>query len=440
MRSTGPPLVRPVTLLDHVRADLRADRPPTPFARPAADTSIQVHACHGTIRQLEVLRDALGHLFVADPALRPDDVIVICPDLERFEPFAAAVFGRGTLPVPGDRERSVDRHREPGRGALATILHTVAGRCTASDVLAVAALRRRSRRRLTITVDDLDRFAGWTARLGTRWGLDSDHRQAWFDGDIDPRHLGAVAARACSSASPCRAPTPRTGFGGHRALRRPRWRRRSECRPPRRARRPPAHAPVRTLGRRTVDEWCDMLVESVDQFCADSSRRCVAGGRRARGDRRRPPYVGRRRVTPAPSPLAFDDLLAIVDGVVAHRRGRVQLRSGRVAITGSAPVRNVPAKVVCRARLRREQPAPGRHRRRRPARRAAVRRRARSPGRTAQPAARCPASPPTRTLIVTCDGSDVTTNRQIRFAVQLSELLDVVDATLEPSGGSAGDR
>ena len=39
-----------------------------------------------------------------------------------------------------------------------------------------------------------------------------------------------------------------------------------------------------------------------------------------------------------------------------------------------------------------------------------------------------------QTLVVTCDGNDVTTNRRIRFAVQLSELLDVVDATIEPAG------
>ena len=138
--------VRAATLLDHVRADLRADRPATPFVLPRGDTSIQVHACHGTIRQLEVLRDALGHLFVGDPSLRPDDVVVICPDLARFEPFAAAVFGRGTLPVPVTVSDLSLGTENPVAGALATILHTVSGRCTSSDVLAIAGLdpvRRR---------------------------------------------------------------------------------------------------------------------------------------------------------------------------------------------------------------------------------------------------------------------------------------------------------
>ena len=41
-------------------------------------------------------------------------------------------------------------------------------------------------------------------------------------------------------------------------------------------------------------------------------------------------------------------------------------------------------------------------------------------------------------LVVTCDGNDITTNRRIRFAVQLSELLDVINSTIEPAGSSTG--
>ena len=428
---TGPPLVRPVTLLDHLRADLQADRPPSPFARPAADTSIQVHACHGTIRQLEVLRDALGHLFVADPELRPDDVIVICPDLQRFEPFAAAVFGRGTLPVPVMVSDLSMGTENPVAAAAARILHTVAGRCTASDVLAVAALPPVGRK-LTITIDDLDRYAGWTARLGTRWGLDSDHRQAWFDGDID---LGtwerSLRALLLGIAMP--APTPRTGFGGIVPFDDlggddvPSVGRLAELVARLRTLR------SRTLGRRTVDEWCDMLVETVDQFCATAPADAwqTAFVLEAIDDVRRTSVVAGYATT---APLAFDDLLAIVDGVVAHPRGRVQLRTGRVAITGSAPMRNVPAKVIAvlgfdENSLRRTgidgddllavRPCVGerdRHAERRNLLLDAI-------------------FAADRTLVITCDGSDVTTNRQIRFAVQLNELLDVVAATLEPVGG-----
>ena len=76
----------------------------------------------------EVLRDALGHLFAADPTLQPHDVHVLCPDLERFAPLVQAVFDRGSLPIPvrvGDRSLTVD---DPFAGALQALLALVAGR------------------------------------------------------------------------------------------------------------------------------------------------------------------------------------------------------------------------------------------------------------------------------------------------------------------------
>ncbi len=141
---------------------------------------------------------------------------------------------------------------------------------------------------------------------------------------------------------------------------------------------------------------------------------------------------------PSTSLLAFDDVLAVVDGIVADRRGRLRLRTGAVALTGGAPVRNVPAKVVCllgfdEGSLRRPaidgddllavRPCVGERDR------SAERRHLLLDALLAAE----------QTLVVTCDGSDVTTNRDIRFAVQLNELLDVVDATLEPVLGAGAD-
>ena len=91
----------PNTLLGSFQQALRTDNPapadPTPNP---ADGTLQIHACHGVTRQLEVLRDALGHCFLADPSLEPHEVIVLCPDLETFAPLIPAVFSRGSFPVP----------------------------------------------------------------------------------------------------------------------------------------------------------------------------------------------------------------------------------------------------------------------------------------------------------------------------------------------------
>ena len=95
--------------------------PPLPGAddaRPARpdDRSIQVHACHGRARQVEVLRDAILHLLADDPTLEPRDVIVMCPDIETFAPLIHATFGAGEV---GRRRRArrAARRRPPARPA-----------------------------------------------------------------------------------------------------------------------------------------------------------------------------------------------------------------------------------------------------------------------------------------------------------------------------------
>jgi exodeoxyribonuclease V gamma subunit len=74
----------------------------------AGDRSVEIHACHGRARQVEVLRDAILHLLRDDPTLEPRDVIVMCPDIETFAPLIHATFG---APRP---TRTASR---PARGA-----------------------------------------------------------------------------------------------------------------------------------------------------------------------------------------------------------------------------------------------------------------------------------------------------------------------------------
>ena len=91
------------TLLARVQQDVRRDRVPAGAspagsrdARPLLadnDASLRVHACHGRVRQVEVLRDVLLGLLADNPAIEPLDVIVMCPDVEAFAPLITAAFG-----------------------------------------------------------------------------------------------------------------------------------------------------------------------------------------------------------------------------------------------------------------------------------------------------------------------------------------------------------
>jgi len=180
-----PMLQRPDTLLGGLQTDLREDRTPDGGRLlHSADRSVQVHACHGPARQVEVLREVLLGLLAADPTLEPRDVLVMCPDIETFAPLISAAFGfgdeDGMVSHPGHRlrvrlaDRSL-RQTNPLLAAVASLLDLADARVTASQVLELAA-SPPVRRRFGFRDDDLERVGDWVARSGVRWGLDAAHR------------------------------------------------------------------------------------------------------------------------------------------------------------------------------------------------------------------------------------------------------------------------
>ncbi len=158
-----------------------------------SDRSIQIHACHGRARQVDVVRDVILGLLAADPTLEPRDVVVMCPDIETFAPLISAAFGVGAEvgedgePVtPGSpaallRVRLADRslrQTNPMMSAAATLLDLVDSRLTASEVLDFAAAAP-VRRRFNFDDDELARLTEWVAEAQVRWGLDAAHRRAF---------------------------------------------------------------------------------------------------------------------------------------------------------------------------------------------------------------------------------------------------------------------
>ena len=106
----------PSTLLGRLQHDLRANRAPdATLADQPGDDSVQFHSCFGAIRQVEVLRDALLHLLARPGSdLTEDDIVVLCPALDRFAPLIEAAFGRtapATTMAPADADLGVDPPR-----------------------------------------------------------------------------------------------------------------------------------------------------------------------------------------------------------------------------------------------------------------------------------------------------------------------------------------
>lgn len=167
------------TLLTHLQSALRADAAAA-VAGASPDTSLEIHACHGPERQVEVLRDRLLRLFADDPTLQPRDVLIMCPDVEAYAPLIRGAFGQTGLGHPAFalRVRLADRGLRQTNDvldAVAALLELAAGRATVGDLLDFAG-RDSVRARFRFSDDDLDTLASWVERANIRWGVDNTQR------------------------------------------------------------------------------------------------------------------------------------------------------------------------------------------------------------------------------------------------------------------------
>lgn len=185
---------RAPTLLSWLQADIAANTTVDPAGRAvdAADRSVQVHACHGPARQVEVLREVLLGLLADDPTLEPRDILVMCPDIEAYAPLVEAAFGIGEAVAGGHpgqllQVRLADRaltQTNPLLAVLGKLLDLAGGRAEASAVLDLVAADP-VRRRFGLADNDLETITGWVEQAGVRWAYDEQHRAPYgLDGYV----------------------------------------------------------------------------------------------------------------------------------------------------------------------------------------------------------------------------------------------------------------
>ncbi len=170
------------SLLSAIQHDILTlyDRPAsgTKGAVSADDRSLQIHSCHGMLREMEILYDNLLGLFDDLSGLEPRHIVVMIPDIETYAPYISSVFsnrstGRPLLPhTIADRSVRLESlfvnaflkvlDSAPGRFALQEML----------DLLETTAIMSR----FNIDEDELIDIREWLNDCNVRWGLDADHR------------------------------------------------------------------------------------------------------------------------------------------------------------------------------------------------------------------------------------------------------------------------
>ena len=430
----------PDTLLGRLKQDLADDRvrdSPPPLADE--DRSIQVHACHGRTRQVEVLREVIVGLLADDPTLEPRDVLVMCPDVETFAPIVAATFAIGAEddaahPAARLRVRLADRALRQTNALLAVLsqlLELGTARLTASQVLDLAGTPA-VRQRFGFDDDELERLRDWTVGSGVRWGLDKDHRATWQLGDVeqgswhdglDRLLLGATMEGALDSWGDVvpldDVDSSDIDLAGRLAELVDRL----------------AAAQHLMSGRHTAQGWMTGLEDAVSGLAA-TTRDTAWQLLQLRGEL----SDVAEDAEGSTALLGLADVRALLASSLAGRPTRASFRTGTLTVCTLVPMRSVPHRVVCLLGLDdgvfprqssqdgddvlARDPWVGE-------------RDPRSEDRQLFLDAICAAEDH---LVITYTGADERTGAPVPPAVPLGELLDALDRTASVSSGGAGAR
>ncbi|WGL52390.1 exodeoxyribonuclease V subunit gamma [Nocardioides sp. BP30] len=341
----------PSTLLGWLQHDLRANAvgPAPERVLAASDRSVQVHACHGAARQVEVLREVLLGLLADDPSLEPRDVLVMCPDVETYAPLIEAGFGLaevvGEQGHPAHRlrvrlaDRALDR-TNPLLDLAARLLDLSGGRAGVGEVLDLAHLEP-VRRRFRLREEDLQQLTDWAREAGVRWGFDAPHRaefglddyvaNTWQFG-LDRLLAGVAMSEDAGTWLDKTLPLDDVGSGdidlvGRLAELVDRVR----------------EATDRLVGTHPLEHWLDALAAGVSALCDVPPTEAWQAGQMQR-------LLGQVREAAAERggvDLRLPDVRALLADRLEGRPTRANFRTGTLTVATLVPMRSVPHRVVC---------------------------------------------------------------------------------------------
>jgi len=145
------------------------------------DDSVEVGICHSPLRECQVLHDTLLRKLEMDSAMKPEDILVMVPEISRYAPYIESVFRRDEnharpfIPWNLSDVSVADEH--PLIRVFLQLLALPTARFTFSEVISfmdVALIARN----FTIEPQNLEDLLDLLRKSEARWGLNAEHKQA----------------------------------------------------------------------------------------------------------------------------------------------------------------------------------------------------------------------------------------------------------------------
>jgi len=425
------------SLLQHLQRDiftLRTMAAPGERVAIDADDSLQVHVCHSPQRECQVLHDRLLAMLDGDPGLRPEDMLVMVPEISLYAPYIEAVFEQDAESdrpfIPWNLSDISLRDEHPLVRVFLQLLDLPHSRFSHTEILSCLDVPELAGR-FDLDSEAVALIREWLAGARLRWGLNAAHKRQFGLPGTEENTWAQVERRlfggyALGEGELFEGIAPIAGVDGARGEILGRFWRLLSCL---------ADYAERLRSPRRAGEWQDCLGRLMDDFFGqyEDEEGRIQKIRDALAD-----LTGQAGSLDEALPIALVRHWLEQQLGTHTRHGRYF--SGGVTFCGMRPMRSLPFRVICvlglhdRAFPRREQPAdfdlmreqwrPG------------------DPRKGAEDrylfletllCAR-------QVLYLSYVGRDIRNNSERQPSVLLRELLDYIDQQYVDAGSDAGDR
>ncbi|CAK0751264.1 RecBCD enzyme subunit RecC [Gammaproteobacteria bacterium] len=176
-----------VTLLDRLHQDIFTLRPNSETGvrvEVKKDDSIQVHICHSAMRECQVLHDQLlAMLDARKPDLRPEDILVMVPEISFYAPYIESVFNHASQQdrpfIPWNLSDISVKDEHPLIRVFLRLMDLPNSRFSQSEILSYLDVPELAGH-FGLDNDAVVQVKTWLAQANLRWGLDAKHKEKWL--------------------------------------------------------------------------------------------------------------------------------------------------------------------------------------------------------------------------------------------------------------------
>ncbi|MCW9023296.1 MAG: exodeoxyribonuclease V subunit gamma [Gammaproteobacteria bacterium] len=143
------------------------------------DRSLQIHICHSPLREMQVLHDQLLNLLEQERELRPEDILVMIPEINLYAPYIEAVFHRDEEErrpyIPWNLSDISLQDEHPLINIFLQLLRLSSSRFSYSEIVSYLDVPELAQN-YKLTEVAIEQIRVWLKESNVRWGVDASHK------------------------------------------------------------------------------------------------------------------------------------------------------------------------------------------------------------------------------------------------------------------------